>query len=80
MASEKMAVSFDPELAEGIRRAAAAETGGNVSAWLAKHAEAGLRSRTLMEAIAEYEAVAGEITEAELEAVRGEWPRTWPKD
>jgi hypothetical protein len=75
MASEKIAVSFDAKLAEDVRRAAEAETGGNVSAWLAKAAEAGLRQRDLVFAVVDYEAEAGEITEGELEAVRREWPR-----
>lgn len=75
MASEKMAISFPPELAEQVRQAAAIEEGGNVSAWLAKQAVVGLRQRALLEAVGRYEAEAGVITEAELEAVRREWPR-----
>ena len=73
--SSKFAVSFARSLAEQVQLAAEAETGGNVSAWMAEAARDRLRQRALAAAVAAYEAEHGLITDSELEEVRKEWPR-----
>jgi hypothetical protein len=74
MPIERMAISFDPQLAEEVRRAAEAEAGGNVSAWLAGAAEARLRGLRLRALLARDEAKLGKVAQAELDAIEHEWP------
>lgn len=71
----RFAVSFAPALAEEVRHAAEAETGGNVSAWLAAAAQRTLRRQAAREALDVYEAEHGRITQAELDETEREWPR-----
>ena len=74
-ASAKLAISFTPDLAGDVRRAARRATDGNVSAWLAEAARQRLRHEALSEAIDTYEAEHGEITDEELAAIDKVWPR-----
>jgi hypothetical protein len=66
MTVARLAVSFDPELAREIRRAAGREP---LSAWLADAARQKLRAERLLEVVHEWEEVHGTISEAELRAV-----------
>jgi hypothetical protein len=68
VASEKLSVSFDPELAATIR-AAAAEEGVSVSQWLAGAAEARARRRHLREALDAFAAEHGALTEDEIDRI-----------
>ena len=66
-----MSVSFGPELGDAVR-AAAAQAGKPVSAWLAEAAAGKLRAEALAEFLAGWEAghgvlTAGEIARAERE-------------
>jgi hypothetical protein len=65
MGVEKMSVSFDLELGDQIKQAAAAE-GMSTSAWLAEAARARLRNQALADAIKAWEEVYGPITEEEM--------------
>lgn len=65
MTVERLAISFDPELAREVRRSAGREP---VSAWLADAARRKLRAEGLLEAVGEWEKENGEITGAELRA------------
>jgi metal-responsive CopG/Arc/MetJ family transcriptional regulator len=76
MPATKIAISLDQELAQEIETAAQAESGGNVSAWMAEAARERLRTRIGRQLVAEYEAAHGAITADELAAAK----RTlWPK-
>ena len=68
MASEKLSVSFDPELAATIR-AAAADEGVSVSQWLAGAAEARARRRHLREALDAFAAEHGALTEDGIDQI-----------
>jgi hypothetical protein len=68
---DKMSVSFDPELGDAVRSAAAA-AGKPLSAWLAEAAASKLRAEALAEFLAAWESehsvlTAEEITRAEQE-------------
>lgn len=65
MGVEKMSVSFDLDLGDKIKEAAAAQ-GTSVSAWLAEAARHQLRNDALGEAIKAWEEVYGPITEEEM--------------
>jgi hypothetical protein len=65
MTVARLAVSFDPELARAVRKAAGKES---TSSWLAEAARRRLRSEGLLRAVREWEGEHGEITEAELRA------------
>jgi hypothetical protein len=65
MTVARFAVSFDPELARAVRKAAGAEP---TSAWLADAARRKLRAQGLLRVIQEWEAEHGEITSAELQS------------
>lgn len=65
MTVERFAISFDKELARLVRKSAANEP---TSAWLADAARRKLRAEGLLQVIRDWEAVHGEITEAELAA------------
>jgi hypothetical protein len=71
----KFNISIEKSLADDIREAAAKESEGNVSAWLAKVAEEGLRRLELKAVVEEDAARFGPVTEDEREAIRREWPR-----
>ena len=68
MATEKLSVSFDPDLAATIR-AAAADEGVSVSQWLAGAAGAKARRRHLREALDAFAAEHGALTEDEIERI-----------
>lgn len=74
MAVDKLSVSFEPELGDAIREAAAAE-GATVSAWLAQAARARLRNLALGVALDEIIAETG-YSEEELMAAAAE-SRAW---
>lgn len=67
MAVQKLSVSFDAELADAVREAAAS-TGGNLSSWLAEAAAARLRAEAVDEYLADFQRRHGPFTEAELAA------------
>lgn len=69
MPVERLTVSLEAELAAAVREAADADS-QNTSAWLADAARRQLATRGLAEVIAEWEAVHGAFTDAELEAAR----------
>ena len=69
MPVERLTVSFDAELAAAVREAAT-EDALNMSAWLADAARRRLATRVLGDVIAEWEALHGEFTPAELEQAR----------
>jgi hypothetical protein len=73
-APNKISVSFEKKLADDIRRAAEKETGGNVSAWLAEQAAAGLRRLALRELNAADEKKYGKVPKAVRDRVKREWP------
>ncbi len=73
MPVEKFAVSFDPDLAAEVRAHAEAE-GESLSGWLADAAARKLRRAAARAVLTDYEAEHGEITDAELAQVRGQWP------
>jgi hypothetical protein len=72
--SRKLAISFEANLADQVARAAELEAGGNVSAWLARAAQAALRHSAARQMLEEYEREHGEITEEELAEVDKIWP------
>jgi len=65
MTVARLAVSFDRELAEAVRRAAGSEP---TSAWLADAARRKLRAEGLLDAVREWEEAHGALSEAELRA------------
>jgi len=67
MAVEKMSVSFEPELGEAIRVAAAGSEQG-VSGWLAVAARDRLRREALDQAVMAWEQEFGSLTQAEVTA------------
>lgn len=71
MKVDKLSVSFDPELGDAIR-SAAAQAGKPLSSWLAEAAASKLRAEALEEFLASWESehgvlTAGEIARAERE-------------
>lgn len=73
VAVRKLAISFDPQLAEAVRRLAR-EEGVSVSRWLADAAARELQNRRLTEFVAQFEAESGPITEEEMADVERAWP------
>lgn len=69
MPVERLTVSLDAELAAAVREAATQDA-LNMSAWLADAAQRRLATRGLADVIAEWEALHGEFTSAELEQAR----------
>jgi hypothetical protein len=65
----KLAISVDRDVHDRIVEAAEAE-GSSISAWLTQAARQALRLRDGLEAVAEWEAEHGLLTEAELQAAR----------
>lgn len=74
MAVERLAVSFDPELAREVRQAASGTLDGNVSAWLADAARHKLRQQALGEAVRQFEEEHGEFSDQEMLQIGAEWP------
>jgi hypothetical protein len=74
MSVERLAVSFEPELAKEVRDAASLTLDGNVSAWLAEAARNKLRQQALGEAVRQYEAEEGEFSDEEMAEIGAEWP------
>jgi hypothetical protein len=66
MTVARFAISFKPELAAAVRRAAGREP---TSSWLADTARRKLRSEGLLRAVSEWEQTHGVLTAAELRAV-----------
>lgn len=73
MTVARLAVSFEPELARAVRRAAGKRP---LSAWLADAATSKLRSEGLLRVVAGWEGEHGELTNAELATARREIRRT----
>ena len=65
MKVDKMSVSFDPELGDAVR-AAAAQAGKPLSSWLAEAAAGKLRAEALAEFLASWEAEHGALTVNEI--------------
>ena len=65
MKVDKLSISFEPELGDAVR-AAAAQAGKPVSAWLAEAAASKLRAEALAEFLASWEAEHGALTAEEI--------------
>lgn len=61
----RLSVSFDPELGDAVR-AAAAQAGRPLSSWLAEAAAGKLRAEALTELLAAWEAEHGALTTEEI--------------
>jgi len=75
MAVRKLAISLESQLADEVQRAAESEAQGNISAWLAEAARQRLQHLAAREALEQYEADAGPITDRELAEARALWPQ-----
>ena len=62
---DKLSISFEPELGDAVR-SAAAQAGKPVSAWLAEAAASKLRAEALAEFLARWEAEHGVLTAEEI--------------
>jgi hypothetical protein len=62
---DKMSVSFEAELGDAVR-SAAAQAGKPLSSWLAEAAASKLRAEALTEFLADWEAEHGALTVAEI--------------
>lgn len=67
--SPKLAITVDPDVHEGIVRAAA-EEGVSVSAWMTEAARRALLVRDGLRAVDEWEAEHGPLTDEEMDAAR----------
>jgi hypothetical protein len=65
MKVDKLSISFEPELGDAVR-SAAAQAGKPVSSWLAEAAASKLRSEALAEFLASWEAEHGVLTAEEM--------------
>lgn len=65
MKVDKLSISFDPELGDAVR-SAAAQAGKPVSSWLAEAAASKLRAEALAEFLDGWEAEHGVLTPAEV--------------
>lgn len=65
MKVDKMSVSFDPDLGDAIR-GAAARGGQPLSTWLAAAAASKLRAEALTDFLAEWESESGPLTAQEI--------------
>lgn len=65
MKVDKLSISFDPELGDAVR-SAAAQAGKPVSSWLAEAAASKLRAEALAEFLDGWEAEHGVLTAAEI--------------
>jgi hypothetical protein len=68
---DKMSVSFDAELGDAVR-SAAAQAGKPLSAWLAEAAGSKLRAEALARFLAAWESEHGSLTAAELAKAENE--------
>jgi hypothetical protein len=66
MSAKKLSVSFDADLADTIRRAAA-DQGVSVSTWLAEAAAAKARRRLLRDALDDFAATHGPLDETAID-------------
>ena len=71
MKVDKLSISFDSELGDAVR-AAAARSGRGLSGWLAYAAAARLRAEALAEFLDGWEAEHGELTPEELSRAAAE--------
>jgi hypothetical protein len=62
---DKLSISFDPELGDAVR-SAAAQAGKPLSSWLAEAAASKLRAEALTEFLAGWEAEHGALTAEEI--------------
>jgi len=62
---DKLSISFDPELGDAVR-SAAAQAGQPVSSWLAEAAASKLRAEALAEFLASWAAEHGALTAEEI--------------
>lgn len=62
---DKLSVSFDPDLGDAVR-SAAAQAGKPVSSWLAEAAASKLRAEALAEFLSGWESEHGVLTAAEI--------------
>lgn len=67
--SPKLAITVDPDVHDQVVRAAAGE-GVSISAWMTAAARGALLLRDGLQAVAEWEAEHGELSESELEEAR----------
>jgi hypothetical protein len=65
MKVDKLSISFEPELGDAVR-AAAAQAGQPVSSWLAEAASSKLRAEALADFLASWESEHGVLTPAEI--------------
>lgn len=65
MKVDKLSISFDPDLGDAVR-SAAAQAGKPVSSWLAEAAASKLRAEALAEFLAAWEAGHGVLTAEEI--------------
>ena len=65
MKVDKLSISFDPELGDAVR-AAAAQAGQPVSSWLAEAAASKLRAEALADFLASWESEHGVLTPTEI--------------
>ena len=65
MKVDKLSISFDPELGDAVR-AAAAQAGQPVSSWLAEAAASKLRAEALANFLASWETEHGVLAPAEI--------------
>jgi hypothetical protein len=65
MKVDKLSISFDPELGDAVR-AAAAQAGQPVSSWLAEAAASKLRAEALADFLASWETEHGVLAPAEI--------------
>lgn len=71
MKVDKLSVSFDPDLGDSVR-AAARDSGGGLSRWLADAAIAKLRAEALAQFLDNWEAEHGSLTTDELSKAAAE--------
>jgi hypothetical protein len=71
----RLAITFEPPLADEVRRAAELQTDGNVSAWLAKAARDHLRKMHARDAVAAHLAEHGPFPPEIIEEGHRQWPR-----
>jgi hypothetical protein len=62
---DKLSISFEPELGDAVR-SAAAQAGKPVSSWLAEAAASKLRAEALAEFLADWQAEHGVLTSEEV--------------
>jgi hypothetical protein len=71
MKVDKLSISFEPELGEAVR-SAAAQAGKPVSSWLAEAAASKLRADALAEFLASWETAHGVLTAQEVARAEAE--------